>query len=79
MFEARFGGKDCGLSQYNPSAEDVGGWDGFFCMKWLRTLKSLQIFKIKIKKLKPIAVDVLFKAYPMVPLSCRSNLDGRYL
>ncbi len=28
---------------------------------------------------KPIAVDVLFKAYPMVPLSCRSNLAGRYL
>jgi hypothetical protein len=26
------------------------------------------IFKIKIKKSKHIAVDVLFKAYPMVPL-----------
>jgi hypothetical protein len=24
-------------------------------------------------------VDVLFKAYPMVPLSCRSNLAGQYL
>jgi hypothetical protein len=33
----------------------------------------------KIKNKKPIAVDVLFKAYPMVPLSCRSNLAGRYL
>jgi hypothetical protein len=33
---------------------------------------------IKNKK-KPTAVDVLFKAYPMVPLSCRSNLAGRYL
>jgi hypothetical protein len=28
---------------------------------------------------KPIVVDVLFKAYPMVLLSCRSNLAGRYL
>jgi hypothetical protein len=34
-------------------------------MKRLRTLKSFQIFKIKIKKSKHIAVDVLFKAYPM--------------
>jgi hypothetical protein len=34
-------------------------------MKQIRTL--FQIFKIKIKELKtPIAVNVLFKAYPMV-------------
>jgi hypothetical protein len=33
----------------------------------------------KIKNQKPIAVDVLFKAYPMVPLSYRSNLAGGYL
>jgi hypothetical protein len=46
-----------------------------FCMKRLRTLNSYQIFKIKKKKKKPIAVDVLFK----VPLSYRSNLAGRYL
>ncbi len=38
-----------------------------------------QIFKTKIKKPKPIAVDDFFKAYPMIPLSCRSNLDGQYL
>ncbi len=24
-------------------------------------------------------VDILFKAYPMVPLSCRSNLAGRFV
>jgi hypothetical protein len=35
------------------------------CIKYSRS---------KIKKQKPIAVDVLFRAYPMVPLSCRSNL-----
>jgi hypothetical protein len=28
-FGARFGGKDCGLCPYNPSAEEVGGLDGF--------------------------------------------------
>ncbi len=35
--------------------------------------------ELKSKNLKPVAVDVLFKAYPMVPLSCRSNLARRYL
>ncbi len=35
--------------------------------------------KMKIKKSKTIAVDDLFKAYPMIPLSCRSNLARRYL
>jgi hypothetical protein len=35
-----------------------------FCIKQLRALKSMQIFKTEIKKSKkPIAVDVLFKAY----------------
>jgi len=51
----------------------------YFCMKRLKTLNSFEKFKIKIKKQKPIAVDVLFQAYPMVPLSCRSNLAGWYL
>jgi hypothetical protein len=32
-------------------------------MKLFRILKSFQIFKREIKKSKPIAVDVLFKAY----------------
>jgi hypothetical protein len=44
-------------------------------MKRLISLKSFQKFKIKIKKSKPIAVDVLLKAYPKVPLSCTSNLS----
>ncbi len=35
--------------------------------------------KPKLKNGKHIADDVLFQAYPMVPLSCRSNLTGRYL
>jgi hypothetical protein len=39
------------------------------------------IQNLKFKNQKPIAVDVLFKdkAYPKVPLSCRSNLAGQYL
>ncbi len=45
-------------------------------MKQLRTLKSFKIFKSEIKKLK---VDVLLKGFPMIPLSFRSNLAGRYL
>ncbi len=47
-------------------------------MKGLRTLKYFQIFKIKIKYQKPIAVDVLIKAYPIAPHSFRSNLARRY-
>jgi hypothetical protein len=34
---------------------------------------------LNLKNQKHIAVDVPLKAYPMVPLSCRSNLAGRYL
>jgi hypothetical protein len=37
------------------------------------------LFKIQYLNHKPIAVDVLFKAYQMVPLSCRFNLAGQYL
>ncbi len=48
-------------------------------MKLLRTLKSLVNIKTKNKKTKPIAVDYFLKAYPMIPHSCRSNLDGWYL
>jgi hypothetical protein len=33
---------------------------------------------VKLKNKKPMPVDVLFKAYPMIPLSCRSNLAGQY-
>jgi hypothetical protein len=46
-FGDQFGGKDCGLCPYSPSAKEVGGL-GFFCMKQLRTLNFYQIFKIKI-------------------------------
>ncbi len=37
------------------------------------------IFKTEITNQKLIAVDVLFKAYRMVPLSCRSHLTRWHL
>jgi hypothetical protein len=43
-------------------------------VKLLRSLNSFQIFKTEIKNQKPIKVDDLFKVYPMIPLSGRSNL-----
>jgi hypothetical protein len=59
----------------DPNKQEVGF---FYCMK--RLLKSFQKFKTKTKKIKnPIAMDDFFKACPMTPLSCRSNLAGRYL
>ncbi len=77
IFVARFSGKDGFLSTCKPWSKQVGSWN-HFCTKQLRTLNSCKIFKIKNNK-KTKAVDVLFKAYPMVPFSCRSNLAGRYL
>ncbi len=76
IFGARFGRKDCGLSTCKLWSTQAGGWILFF-MKRLQTLNSYQIFKIKNQK--PMTVDVLFKAYPIVPLSCRFNRpDGTF-
>jgi hypothetical protein len=38
-FWSRFGGKDCGLCQYNPSAEEVGGLDG-----WYEAAQNFEVF-----------------------------------
>ncbi len=46
------------------------GWELWSCFKNSRS---------KIKNWKHIAVDVLLKGFSMIPLSCRSNLAGRYL
>jgi hypothetical protein len=35
--------------------------------------------KLKLKIQNLMAVDEFFKAYPKIPLSCRSNLAGWYL
>ncbi len=58
FFGGWFGGKDCGLCTYNGTTHLPKKMD--FCMKRRGT-----------KNQKPFAVDVLFLAYPMVPLSCR--------
>jgi hypothetical protein len=34
---------------------------------------------VKLKYQKPVEIDVLFKAYLMAPLSCRSKLAGQVL
>jgi hypothetical protein len=44
---------------------------------WHEAAQNFEILKIKNEK--PIAVDVLFTAYSLVPLSCRSYLARRYL
>jgi hypothetical protein len=64
------------LANRNPNKQEVGfifAWSGSELWTLIKYLRS----KIKIKK--PMVVDVLFKAYPMVPLSCRSNRAGQYL
>jgi hypothetical protein len=52
----------------SPS-EGIGGLDGFFHFLYeaAQKFESFQLFKIKIKKQKPIAVDVLIKDYLMAP------------
>jgi hypothetical protein len=51
----------------------IRGWI-HFCMK---DLEPFKYSRSKIKNKKTVAVDVLIKAYPMLPLSCRSNLPGQ--
>ncbi len=58
----------------DPNKHEVGfifAWSGSQLWTLIKYSRS------KIKNKKPIAVDVLFKAYPIVPLSCRSNLAKR--
>ncbi len=63
------------MSTCKPWSKQAGGWI-HFCMKRLRTWTLIKYSRSKIKNIKSIAVDVLFKAYP---LSYRSNLARRYL
>ncbi len=67
-----------GLSTCKPWSEHAGGWIHIFCMKRLRTFctKYIQEWKIK-NKIKTYSTG--WFSYPMVPLSCRSNLTGLYI
>ncbi len=63
-------------ANHDPNKQEVGlvfAWSG--SELW----RLFKYSRVKLKNQNPIAVDVLFKAYRMVPLSCRSNLVGRYL
>ncbi len=71
FFGAQFGGKE----HMQTVIETSRKLDSFLhdAAQNFELLSSIQ------DKKNPIAVDVLFKAYPMVPLSCRSNLvDGTF-
>jgi hypothetical protein len=53
-----------------PNKQEVGfifAWSGSELWSLVKYSRS------KIKNLKHIAVDVLLKCFPMIPLSCRSN------
>ncbi len=63
-----------------PKTEEEKNTAEHFCMKRSELWSLLKYSSSKFKKnQKHIAVDVLFKAYPMIPLSGWSNLAGRYL
>ncbi len=78
IFGAQFAEKIAVWAHANrdPNKQEVGfifAWSGSELWSLIKYSRS------KIKNQEPIVVDVLFKAYPMVPLSCRSNLAVRYL
>ncbi len=56
----------------------VGSWI-HFCTKRLRPWSLFKYSRVKLTNQKPIVVDVLFKAYPMVTVSYRFNLAGQCL
>jgi hypothetical protein len=59
-----------------PKKQEVGSIF-VFCGSELRTF--FQYSRSKLKKQRSKEVDVLFKAYLMVPLLSISNLAGQYL
>ena len=58
----------------DPNKQEVG-----FIFAWSGSelLSLFQYSRVKFKNQEPIAVDVLFKAYPMVPLSSSSIQSGQ--
>ena len=51
---------------------------GLFAWSGSELWTLIKYSRSKIKNLKHIAVDVHLKGFSMIPLSCRSNLAGRY-
>jgi hypothetical protein len=67
-----------GFYMYKPWSEQAGGWIHFL----YEAAQNFEVFsnkysKVKLKNQNPIAIDALFKAFPMVQLPCRSNLAGQ--
>jgi hypothetical protein len=63
-------------ANHDPNKQNVGfifPWSGSELWTLLKYSRS------KLKNQKHIAVDVLLKAHPMIPLSSWSNLAGWYL
>jgi hypothetical protein len=57
------------LCPYKPSAEEVGGLE-LFLYEAAQNFEFFSNIQDQNKNIqKPITVDVLFKSYPMVPLS----------
>jgi hypothetical protein len=73
------GEKDRGLGTCKPLTEQAGGLEAFLhgAAQNFEVVLNIQDQKLKIEK--HIAVNVLLKGFPLIPLSCRSNLAGRYL
>ncbi len=74
IFGAQFRGKDQGCGTCKPWSKQVGGWrlDSFLH----EAAPNFELFiKFQDQKLnkKPIPVDVLFRAYPMVWPDCTFN------
>ena len=64
------------LEHVNQTSRRIGGlfaWSGSELWSCFKNSSP------KIKNWKHIAVDILLKGFSMIPLSCRSNLAGRYL
>ncbi len=76
-------GLDSGMLEYSTHKEQLLTFRHFWSTVRQKRLRFFahtnRDLKLKLKNQKPIAVDDIFKDYLMIPLSCRSNLAGRYL
>jgi hypothetical protein len=64
------------MQTVNRTSRRIGGLFAWSGSEHFEVVLNIQDKKLKIKN---IAADVLLKGFPMIPLSCRSNLAGRYL
>ncbi len=72
IFGAWFGGKDMQICK--RWSEQAGGMEAFLHISGSELWNLFKYSRSKLKSQKPTAVDVLFKAYPMVPLLSHVHL-----